>query len=149
LAHLATTKSLVLTNPLKTLLRAYVSTGGLLLIEAAGGSPEASGSFEPVLRELYPNVVIAPLPLDHPIYRGGSYGGIDIKHVKYRRSSDFRSTNIPRLRQATVDNKLVALVSHEDLSGGMVGYSTAGLSGYAPESAMNLMRNIVLWRAGK
>jgi hypothetical protein len=47
-----------------------------------------------------------------------------------------------------VNHKLIAIVSDEDLSGGLVGYSIAGLNGYSPASAMELMRNLILWRAG-
>jgi hypothetical protein len=149
LAHLATTRSLVLSAPQKTLLRAYVSTGGLLLLEAAGGSPEAAGSFDLVLRDLYPNVSITALPLDDPIYRGASYGGRDIQHVKYRRSADFQSTHVPRLKRATVDGRLIAIISQEDLSGALVGYATTGPIGYSPASATDIIRNLVLWRASR
>jgi hypothetical protein len=79
---------------------------------------------------------------------GAGFGGQEIKQVKYRRSQDLAAVNIPRLRGATVNNKLIAIISHEDISGGLVGYSTAGINGYAPVSATDLMRNMILWRAG-
>lgn len=147
LAHLTAVQSLQLAPSLKDALRGYLNSGGLLLLDAAGGTAEASGSFDPLLRELFPTVKIEPLPLDHAIYRGSKSGGEDIEQVKYRRSRDLQPVHIPRLRGATVDGRLIAIVSYEDLSGALVGYSTAGLNGYSPDSAADLVRNIILWRA--
>ena len=90
---------------------------------------------------------IVPLPLEHPIYHATTFGGQDIYRVSYRRSTDQQTVRIPRLRGAMVGKKLVAIISNEDLSGGLVGYPTAGLSGYSPNSALDLMRNIILWRS--
>ncbi|HVT88350.1 MAG TPA: DUF4159 domain-containing protein [Tepidisphaeraceae bacterium] len=147
LAHLTATRSVQLTPTMKAALKRYIDGGGMLLLDAASGSSEAAGSFDPLVRELYPSVVIAPLPLDHPIYRAAPFGGQQIERVTYRRSQDLTPVTIPRLRGAMVGNKLVAIISHEDMSGGLVAYTTAGLVGYSPNSATDLMRNIILWRA--
>ncbi|HMB94413.1 MAG TPA: DUF4159 domain-containing protein, partial [Tepidisphaeraceae bacterium] len=149
LAHLTATQSVTLSPQAKAAIRTYLDNGGMLLLDAAGGSAEAAGSFDALLREMYPSVVIAPLPLDHPIYHGIRFGGQEIEHVNYRRSPNLEPINIPRLRGATVNGKLIAIVSYEDLSGGLVGYPTAGLNGYTPASATELVRNIILWRAEK
>jgi hypothetical protein len=145
-AHITDTSTLRLSTEMENTLRAYVDGGGLLLIDAAGGSPEASGSFDLALRHIFPNVIVAPLPLDHPIYHATTFGGIEIDEVRYRRSENLTPTRIPRLRGATVNGKLIGIVSNEDLSGGLVGYSTSGLTGYVPASATDLVRNIILWR---
>ena len=147
LAHLTATKSVQLPLDAKNAIRRYLDAGGLLLLDAAGGSSEAAGSFEGLLRGLYPDVAIAPLPLDHPLYHAKNLGGQDIDSVSYRRAPDLQAIHVPRLRGATAQGKLIAIVSYEDLSGGLVGYSTGGLIGYTPASAMNLMRNLILWRA--
>ena len=146
LAHLTGTQSVNLTADAKSSLRRYIDSGGLLLLDAAGGSTEAAGSFDVLLRELYPTVTIAPLPLEHPIYHAQAMGGQEITSVSYRRSTDLQPVRISRLRGATVNQKLIAIVSYEDLSGGLVGYSTGGLTGYSPASATDLLRNIILWR---
>jgi len=148
LAHITDTRSLQFDESDKARLRQYIDGGGVLLFDAAGGSPEAAASFEPLLRELYPyHVTIEPLPLDHPIYHMKSLGGEDIDRVRYRRrESNLDIVPIPRLRAASRDGRIIAIISAEDLSGGLVGYSTAGLEGYAPGSAISLVRNILLWR---
>jgi hypothetical protein len=149
LAHLTATQSLQLSPLQKSGLRTYLDKGGFLILDAAGGSAEAAGSFDEFLKDLYPSVAIAPLPLDFPIYHGKSFGGIQIDHVNYRRSENFQKITTPQLRGATVNHKLIAIISNEDLSGGLVGYSNTGLSGYTPASAMELMRNLILWRVVK
>jgi hypothetical protein len=147
LVHLTDTRSVRVPAPVKASLKRYLDKNGLLLMDAAGGSPEAGGSFDELMRELYPGVIIAPLPLEHPIYHATVYGGQDIERVTYRRSPNQPAVRIPRLRGAMVGNKLVAIESYEDLSGGLVGYPTAGLTGYSSTSAVDLMRNIILWRS--
>jgi hypothetical protein len=146
LAHLTATGTVRLDPAMLDGLRKYTQAGGLLLIDAAGGSPEAAASFEPLLRQLYADVLIAPLPLDHPIYRSEITGGNQIKEVKYRRSPNLQPVRTPRLRGATSGGKLIAIVSNEDLSGALVGYNTAGLTGYTTPSATDIVRNIILWR---
>jgi hypothetical protein len=73
------------------------------------------------------------------------YGGKNIEEVAYRRSADAIKSKLPRLKGVSINNALVAILSNEDLSACLVGYATAGPSGYAPQSAVDLVRNIVLW----
>lgn len=147
LAHLTSTAPVQLPPPLRDAVRQYLDRGGLLLCDAAAGVPGVGESFDALLRGIYPEVLITPLPLDHPVYRGAAFGGAEIEEVEYRPSPGMRAVHLPRLRGATVKGRLIAIISNEDLSGGLVGYSTAGLVGYAPTSATELVRNIILWRA--
>ncbi len=147
LAHLTGTSAIKMNAAQRTALKNYLTSGGLLLMDAAGGSSEMPAAFDQFLKELFPEIVITPLPLTHPIYHATPYGGLDIDSVDYRRVSNVPSVHIPRLRGATVQGKLVAIVSYEDISGGLVGYSHFGLNGYTPASATDLMRNLILWRA--
>lgn len=146
-AHITDTKTVSLVPGMKTVLKRYIDGGGMLLLDAAGGSPEAGGSFEVLMRELYPNVAIVPLPLDHPIYHATGFGGQEIQRVNYRRSTDTQTIRIPKLKAVMLDKKLIAVISYEDLSAGLVGYSTAGVTGYTSASAVDLVRNIILWRS--
>jgi hypothetical protein len=66
--------------------------------------------------------------------------------VTYRRSNHLPPTRIPRLRGITVDGKLIAIVSNEDISGALVGYFASVSAGYSPQSAAQLTRAILLWR---
>ena len=53
----------------------------------------------------------------------------------------------PQLTAATVNGRIVAIASAEDLTAGLVGYNIDGIVGYSPASAFELMRNVMLWRA--
>jgi hypothetical protein len=149
LAHLTGTAGIRIDSQRRPALKQYLDSGGLLLADAAGSSTETAGTIESLIRELYPTVTIAPLPLDHLIYHATGFGGMEIDNdVNYRRAAGLQNVHIPRLRGAKVQGKLVAILSSEDLSSALVGYNIAGLSGYAPASATDLVRNIILWRVG-
>ena len=101
---------------------------------------------------MFPKNPLTPLKLDHPIYRATA-GGKPIELVNYRRYAYTRLSRdvapIPRLKALELNGEIAAIVSEEDLSAGLVGYSTDGIVGYAPSSATELMRNILLWRAAE
>ncbi len=44
---------------------------------------------------------------------------------------------------------MAAFFSREDLTVGLVGQDVDGIFGYTPESATSLMRNVVLYAAGR
>lgn len=147
LAHLTGNKAFTLSPAMIAAFKTYLAGGGLLLMDAAGGSAEVPASFEQLIRTIAPDATISPLPLTHPIYHAVNFGGQDIESVDYRRVPNSPVVHIPRLRGAYAQGKLIAIISNEDISGGLVGYSHAGLVGYTPASATDLMRNIILWRA--
>ena len=150
LAHLTATGAFTLPAPQIDALRKYVDAGGVLLLDVCGGNTEAAIAFEALIQSIHPGAQLAPLPLDHPIYRAENLGGQNIEEVTYRRSVDRPQTKLPRLKQATTqDGKLIAIVSNEDLSAGLVAYQTSGPIGYTPQSATDLMRNIILWSASR
>ena len=41
-------------------------------------------------------------------------------------------------------DRLSVLLSREDLTGGLVGYASYACDGYAPQTAYEIMRNVVL-----
>jgi len=54
-------------------------------------------------------------------------------------------TKLPRLKAYTVKGRVIAIESAEDLSAAMVGYPTGGITGYTPATAVQIIRNIVIW----
>lgn len=128
-------------------LRRYLSEGGVLLFDAAGGSSAALVSFETLMADLLPGVRPTMLPPDHPLYRQANRGGHDIDSVRYRRG-DPRLTPIraPRLLVYQQDNRIVAISSPEDLTAGLAGLPHAGIRGYTPASAAKIVENLLVWR---
>lgn len=147
-AHLTAVGAFELTADDIAGLKRYLDAGGLLLFDAAGGSATAYGAFADVIRQAYPDATVSPLPLDHPVYTAGNDGRVGLQQVTYRKFAldKLPRTNLPRLKGYTVAGRLVAIASEEDLSSGLVGHGVDGIVGYAPGSAVDLVRNVLLWR---
>lgn len=149
MAHLTSTDAFAFADADLAEVRRYVESGGLLLFDATGGSRAAALAFEDVLGGLYPDGKLASLPIDHPVYTGAPPARPNVQQVAYRKFAFDRlpRTQLPRLKAFTTGGRLVAVVSEEDLSSGLVGHAVDGIVGYAPQSATDLLRNLLLWRA--
>ncbi|MBC8105743.1 MAG: DUF4159 domain-containing protein [Anaerolineae bacterium] len=147
LAHLTSTGKFDLKAQEREALKSYIDKGGTLLFDAAGGSTEATAAFEALMAALYPGVQPAPLSIDHPIYTGSFEHGRPIERFDYRRGAPGRlaPTKLPRLKAYTVKGRVIAIESPEDLSAAMVGYPTGGITGYTPATAVQIIRNVVMW----
>ncbi len=130
-------------------IKTYLDKGGLLFLDAAGTSRAAGASFDDLMARLYPGVHNAAIPLDDNLYTGNFPGGRKLQIFRYRTgpTNDLPATTLPRLRAITVDGRLIAIQSNQDLTAALVGYTTADVTGYTPSTAMALMRNVVLWSA--
>ena len=77
--------------------------------------------------------------------------GCEIPRVRYRmrtrrRLADKKTAN---LEAVLIGGQRPGVIfSREDLTAGLVGYSAYTVDGYAPESAFQILRNIVLHAAG-
>jgi hypothetical protein len=148
LAHLTAAEKFDLKPTERAVLKEYIDRGGTLLFDAAGGSTEATASFEAMMAALYPGVQPNIISTDHPIYTGRfEGGGRAIEEFDYRRGVPGRlaPTKLPRLKAYTANGRVIAIHSPEDLSAAMVGYSTGGITGYTPTTAVQIIRNIVIW----
>jgi hypothetical protein len=145
-AHLTGTGPIRISVAEQAALRRYIDAGGLLFFDAAGGSAEAAASIQAMLAGMFPGSRNDPLPLDHPIYAGTYEGGGRIDSANYRRGDQLPPTRLPRLRGITVSGKLLAIISNEDISAGLVGYPAANFPGYSPASAAEITRAVLLWR---
>lgn len=147
LAHLACAGTFTFTPAQQASLKKYLDSGGLLLFDAAGGSSEAALSFEALMAQMYPDAKAQVIPPDHPIFAGKFDGGESIETVSYRRAPGSRlpPSKMPRLRGYTIGGKMRVIQSSEDISASLVGYTTAGVTGYSPSSAVEVMRNVILW----
>jgi len=145
-------------------LQQFVTTGGLLLIEAAGGVWGTGGAkgfgetgealITQIAGGLSDDLVrrkrLRRMTINSPIYQ---QEGFKIEGIRLRRFSrvdvGIKETD-PRIR-ALLDAKgnPLILFSAEDLTGGLVGYPCYEVHGYTPKSAFELMRNIVLSKAEK
>jgi hypothetical protein len=133
-------------------LKSYLDHGGTLFAEAAGGSPEFAASLQQLLKEIYPDAPLAPLPPDHPLYVGAFDGGEKITDIQFQKFGNLklgRTLSTPALQAITINNRTPVIFSEYDISSGFLGTGTWGIVGYAPASSEALARNLLLYVARK
>jgi len=146
LAVLTGTGELSLPDEEQEALRRFVLNGGTLLIDAAGGSRAFAYSAARVLRRMYGATALQRLEAASPVYAG-------IKHFGYRTRARLRLSDAEiaagKLEAVFVAGRPAVLYSHEDITAGLVGYPSYTCDGYAPETALALMKNIARLASGK
>lgn len=148
LAVLSGTDQVSLGDTEQASLKAYVKSGGTLLVEATGGSEAFAQSAEKMLVDMFGQDSLAPLDAMDPIY-GPGISSLAINSVKYRRLADLvgKSKKSPRLQGITQAGRTAVIFSREDLSVGLAA-SPCSCFGYDPNSSLALVRNIVLQAGG-
>jgi hypothetical protein len=142
-AHLTGTTRFTLTDAAVAELGEYVSGGGLLVIDAAGGNSEFAESADALVKKVAPGAVANSLPAGHALYQGADGKEMPIEYRRFARKSLLGNARAGRLTGVEVNGRLAIIVSREDLSVGLVGQSVDGVIGYAPETATALMANVV------
>ncbi len=147
IAAVTGTGQLALDRAEEDALRAYVQAGGKLLIDAAGGSKPFATSAAKLVEELFGEASMRRLLISDAVY---NLPGMKIESVKYRRSmfGIVAGSTAPRLRAVDVGKKAAVFLSREDLTAGLLGGPVFGCVGYAPDSALEIVRNIVMYANG-
>lgn len=153
IAHLTGTDAFSLTDPQRQAIKAFIDSGGLLVIDACGGFSEFDSSIQNELSKMFPDEIsqiTQPLKSDHPIYEMPGGKKLEPQYRVYAQLKLGTDALRFRLRGITVNGKLAVIYSPDDLSVGLVGNDIDGVIGYEPEVATNLMRQIILLKnAGK
>ena len=128
-------------------LKAYVEGGGMLVVDAAGGSRAFGESALALLRGMFGRTAVRRLSSGAAVY---DLPGMKIQQVSYRRKARLERglKAEPNLRGVIIDGRLAVIFSTEDLTGGLVGCPSCNCVGYEPQSCFQLMRNAVLLAAG-
>jgi hypothetical protein len=142
-AHLTGTAKFTLPDAAVEELRKFVRGGGLLVVDSAGGSAAFSDSADGLVKTLFPAAPAKPLPAAHPLYQTGDKA-LPIEYRAYAKKNLTGALRGGRLTGVEVGDRWGVIVSREDLSVGLVGQSVDGVIGYSPETATQLMENILL-----
>jgi hypothetical protein len=147
-AELTVGGTISLTESQRSELRDYVSKGGTLVVDVAGGMGLYKSAVEVELAQIFPETSkqgLSVLPLTSPIYKAGQ----PITAVSYRHSARavLGSLHAPRLRGLDRNGRTALIYSPEDIVTGLVGEQVGGIVGYAPDSASPLMANILTYAA--
>ena len=144
-AHLTGTKAYKPTEPELKALRAYVDAGGVVLIDACGGSAAFAESMRNALSQAFPEQRLARLSSRHPLLVPGPPGMEDLRRPRLRRFAVERgATGNPELESFT-SGKGAVFLSDLDVTSGLLGTETWGIAGYEPPYAQALVRNLVFW----
>ena len=129
-----------------TAVRAYVRGGGVLLIDACGGSAAFEQSAESLLARAFPESPLQPVTVTHPVLRAVRPGADDLSTPLLRPyAKDLsRGQPTPTLQYLAAGRGQVIL-SRLDLTTGLLGTNTFGINGYDPLYAAALVKNVVLW----
>ncbi|MBH05452.1 MAG: hypothetical protein CMJ20_03940 [Phycisphaeraceae bacterium] len=148
LVHLGGVEPVVLQPTELAAISQYVRRGGTLLIETIGGQGQFASHIEAQLDgEL--GSLATQLTSSSPLINGkmlAEVGGADMSHVTYRRYAAITESLGTRSRLSAyfLDRRPCVIVSHLDLSMGMLGLRQSRVKGYAPKSARGLVANIIL-----
>jgi hypothetical protein len=149
IAHLTGTTDFTLSDAARLELATFVRHGGTLVIDSAGGSPAFTQAARRELNQLFGAAATTglenPLPPDHPLY---NLPGNKIATFTYRRFARLKrvgNLKQPEIRGIDIGTRTAVFFSPDDISAGMVGEPVDGIIGYSPETATELMRNIILY----
>ena len=147
-AHITGDSPIVLSDAEKDGLRKFLTDGGTLIVDASCGAESFFDSMVEQLKEVLPGGELTLLPVDSPLITGvGIPGAVDISKVEYRRAarrfSEGKAT--PKLWVYNLQKQPAVILSRIDLSTGLLGTEVYGCIGYAPQSAIEIMRNAVLY----
>ena len=134
-------------------LRKYLEKGGVLIADACCGQKAFDASFRAMVKKVFPDHPLTPLPRDHPIIDGRA--GVELGELQYRRIladelkaagvADFRGTTHPSIEAVTLDGRTVILYSKYDWSCGLEGDKPYSCRGYVDEAAKKLAMNLFLY----
>jgi hypothetical protein len=150
IAHLTGTGPIKFNDAARQAIKTYVSNGGVLIVDSAGGSAQFSESIEKEFDAIFGDAAKSlkePLPADHPIYK--VTGRLDIEFRPFARRNLTGDLKVGRLRMMELNGKPAIIYSPEDLSAGLVGQPVDGIVGYAPQTAWRLMANIIQYAIGE
>jgi hypothetical protein len=147
LAHITGTARFELTPEERRGLREFLSAGGTLLADPAGGAAEFTRALEEQVGQALSSEPQA-LPADSPLLTGaGVPGALGLAGTSYRRAArgEARGAEYPRLRVFFLARRAAVIYATLDLSVGLLGTPAYNVQGYEPESAVRIMRNLVLY----
>jgi hypothetical protein len=144
LAHLTGTARFKFDESQRNALKAFVDGGGVLVVDAAGGSTAFAQSAESELASMFTEP-LKQLPPEHPVFTAGGLKAPPIKYREYAQKVLGSLKDVPRLQGIERNGRVVVFYSKEDLTAGLVGQPVDGIVGYTPATATDLMQRIVLY----
>jgi hypothetical protein len=148
LADMTGTGAFKLTAQQITNLRSYLLHGGMLFADAGGGKPAFTNAIVNLATALFPHAILNNIPLNSSLYVGSFPEGQKTQDVGYRKFYNYQHTHHhkhPQMLGIRVGGRWVVVYSPQDITSGLLGTNTWGISGYTPASAQALARNVLCY----
>jgi hypothetical protein len=140
-AHLTGTAAHSFTDAEVKVLRDYVQKGGVLLIDACGGSRAFADSVRTgLLARAFPGTSPRLVGTSDPILGHGQAWMDEIEKILTR--GDITQS---RGLQTITAGKGAVVFTDLDVSTGLLGTTTSGVNGYEPAVAEKLVHNLIVW----
>ncbi len=137
----------------RTALRKYLENGGFAFGDAICASESFANAFRREFELVLPHAKFRRLPADHPLF-SKDFRGHDVRQVRLR-SPESRQANepwnasvnrvSPALEALTLDERIVVLLSPNDISCALENSASLDCTGYVREDAANLGVNVILF----
>jgi len=147
IAHITGTRGFTLSDEERAGLRRFLTGGGTLLADPAGGSPEFLAALEEQLADLLRKQP-QRLPATSPIITGrGVTGSIALDDIGYRRAArrPGRGHRTPPLKIFNFGRRAGVIYSPMDMSVGLLGTHVFDCKGYDADSSLKIVRNLLLY----
>ena len=150
LLHLTGRKEFRLTEDERSALKAYVTGGGTILVDAFAGSTDFAESAQEELETIFGE--FQPLANDDPLSEGRFAGGVDLaQEVRYKLPARLllrkqaRPTRGQQLLVALHESRPAVIFSEFDLSSAISGQTPYRSLGYKPDAARKIVNNLVAY----
>ncbi|HET6247729.1 MAG TPA: DUF4159 domain-containing protein [Tepidisphaeraceae bacterium] len=151
-AHLTGTTAFSLTPTERDELKSFVNNGGVLLIDAAGGSTEFADAAQKELKLVFGDPakeLDSAIGLDALKSKQAGYVPIErIEYRNYARNLINGSVHVSHLRAMHWNGRVAVVFSREDLTAGMAAIHSDGINGYKASTASAIVRNLLLYAMG-
>ncbi|MBN1864938.1 MAG: DUF4159 domain-containing protein [Victivallales bacterium] len=124
-------------------LRAFIASGGFILVNNGLGLKTFDNSARRLLNSLFPESQLQPIPNNHPVFR--NVFNINTAQFSPAAQKLLDNPSSPILEGISVNGELRVIYSPVDLEAGWMGIAPPLALSYSPESAMQLGINIVTY----
>jgi len=146
-AYITGTGTFELTRAETAGLRRFLTDGGTLLADAAGGSREFTEALEQQLADVLKTSPRRLPPTSAILVGRGLPAATHLDTVGYRRTvrRPGQDRRLPLLQVFELGKRAAVIYSPLDISAGLLGTQVFDCRGYHPDSALRVMRNMLLY----
>ncbi len=148
LAHLTGNAPATFTDEHSEALRQYVAAGGVLLIDACGASKEfAAGITRDLLPRAFPDARLSPVAATQPFLAGSGDGMNKLPAAVLRPRTQQKLGPDSATLRGFRHGKGYVIFTPLDLTTALLGTRHWTITGFEPDYAMPLLKNLLLWTA--